>query len=217
MGSAKEIESYARECVRLAQLKNAPCGNTSYATPMRIVQGKHETGPQATSTRPASRVANLSMPAMRPCHHCDGRGRTLIVVPLSARTIRRSPARTAQSFVEFNSEYFLARARPANRSIVRPMSDLCRLIWCALIGLFQPRAALVAEILALRHQLNVLPWRWYPWPMLVHAVPLIQGRSDELFSPGGLDLAQKNITQTPSRATSLKAANNANVTCVSSA
>jgi len=94
------------------------------------------------------------------------------------------------------------------------MSDLCRLIWCALIGLFQPRAALVAEILALRHQLNVLPWRWYPWPMLVHAVPLIQGRSDELFSPGGLDLAQKNITQTPSRATSLKAANNANVTCV---
>ena len=83
MGSAKEIESYARECVRLAQLKNAPCGNTSYATPMRIVQGKHETGPQATSTRPASRVANLSMPAMRPCHHCDGRGRTLIVVLLS--------------------------------------------------------------------------------------------------------------------------------------
>jgi transposase InsO family protein len=36
------------------------------------------------------------------------------------------------------------------------MSDLCRLIWCALIGLFRPRAALVAEILALRHQLNIL-------------------------------------------------------------
>src|SRR2546425_9742546 len=36
------------------------------------------------------------------------------------------------------------------------MSDLCRLIWCALIGLFQSRAALVAEILVLRHQLNVL-------------------------------------------------------------
>jgi hypothetical protein len=35
------------------------------------------------------------------------------------------------------------------------MSDLCRLIWCALIGLFRPRAAL-AEILVLRHQLNVL-------------------------------------------------------------
>jgi transposase InsO family protein len=36
------------------------------------------------------------------------------------------------------------------------MSDLCRLIWCALIGLFRSRAALEAEILVLRHQLNVL-------------------------------------------------------------
>jgi hypothetical protein len=37
-----------------------------------------------------------------------------------------------------------------------PMSDLCRLMWCALIGLFRSRAALEAEILVLRHQLNVL-------------------------------------------------------------
>ena len=36
------------------------------------------------------------------------------------------------------------------------MSELCRLIWCALIGLFRPRAALEAENLVLRHQLNVL-------------------------------------------------------------
>src|SRR6266566_5658168 len=36
------------------------------------------------------------------------------------------------------------------------MSDLCRLIWCALIGVFWPRAVLQAEILVLRHQLNVL-------------------------------------------------------------
>src|SRR6266571_704882 len=36
------------------------------------------------------------------------------------------------------------------------MSDLCRLIWCALIGVFRPRASLEAEILVLRHQLNVL-------------------------------------------------------------
>ena len=36
------------------------------------------------------------------------------------------------------------------------MSDLCRLIWCALIGLFRSRAELEAEILVLRHQLNVL-------------------------------------------------------------
>src|ERR1700716_160260 len=36
------------------------------------------------------------------------------------------------------------------------MSDLCRLIWCVLIGLFRSWAALEAEILVLRHQLNVL-------------------------------------------------------------
>ena len=36
------------------------------------------------------------------------------------------------------------------------MSDLCRLIWCALIGLFRSRAALAAENVVLRHQLNVL-------------------------------------------------------------
>jgi hypothetical protein len=36
------------------------------------------------------------------------------------------------------------------------MSDLFRLIWCTLIGLFRSRAALEAEILVLRHQLNVL-------------------------------------------------------------
>ena len=44
----------------------------------------------------------------------------------------------------------------ANQPILAPMSDLCRLIWCALIGLFRSRAALEAEILVLRHQLNVL-------------------------------------------------------------
>src|SRR5262245_3297825 len=36
------------------------------------------------------------------------------------------------------------------------MRDLCRLIWYTLIGLFRSRAALEAEILVLRHQLNVL-------------------------------------------------------------
>src|SRR5262245_22078820 len=36
------------------------------------------------------------------------------------------------------------------------MGDLCRLIWCALIGRFRSRAALEAEILVLGHQLNVL-------------------------------------------------------------
>jgi hypothetical protein len=36
------------------------------------------------------------------------------------------------------------------------MRDVCSLIWSALIGLFRSRASLQAEILTLRHQLNVL-------------------------------------------------------------
>jgi hypothetical protein len=36
------------------------------------------------------------------------------------------------------------------------MHELCRLIWCGLIGFFRSRASLEAEILVLRHQLNVL-------------------------------------------------------------
>jgi hypothetical protein len=36
------------------------------------------------------------------------------------------------------------------------MRDVCSLIWLALIGLFRSRASLHAEILTLRHQLNVL-------------------------------------------------------------
>jgi len=36
------------------------------------------------------------------------------------------------------------------------MRDACALIWCFVIGLFRSRAALEAEILVLRHQLNIL-------------------------------------------------------------
>jgi hypothetical protein len=36
------------------------------------------------------------------------------------------------------------------------MRDVCSLIWLALIGLFRSRALLQAEILTLRHQLNVV-------------------------------------------------------------
>jgi hypothetical protein len=36
------------------------------------------------------------------------------------------------------------------------MINLCRLIWFAFVGLFRSRALLEAEILALRHQLNIL-------------------------------------------------------------
>jgi len=36
------------------------------------------------------------------------------------------------------------------------MADMLKLIWWAVIGLFRSRASLEAEILTLRHQLNVL-------------------------------------------------------------
>jgi hypothetical protein len=36
------------------------------------------------------------------------------------------------------------------------MGELFGFIWCAIAGLFRSRAALQAEILALRHQLNIL-------------------------------------------------------------
>jgi hypothetical protein len=39
------------------------------------------------------------------------------------------------------------------------MGDLLKLIWNAVAGLFRARAALQAEVLALRHQLNVLKRR----------------------------------------------------------
>src|SRR5262249_19544087 len=40
--------------------------------------------------------------------------------------------------------------------MLRLMGDLLKLIWCFAFGLFRSRAALEAEIVALRHQLNVL-------------------------------------------------------------
>jgi hypothetical protein len=36
------------------------------------------------------------------------------------------------------------------------MIEFCKLIWCGLVGLFRSRASLEIEILALRHQLNIL-------------------------------------------------------------
>ena len=36
------------------------------------------------------------------------------------------------------------------------MGDLLKLIWYAVVGLFRSRAALQTEVLALRHQLDVL-------------------------------------------------------------
>jgi hypothetical protein len=44
----------------------------------------------------------------------------------------------------------------ANRSMHCVMADMLKLTWWAVIGLFRSRASLGAEILTLRHQLNLL-------------------------------------------------------------
>jgi hypothetical protein len=68
----------------------------------------------------------------------------------------------------------------AYRLIVQSMSDLGRLTWCALIGLFRPRTALETENLVLRDQLNVLQ-RKSPSESCLAASPAIAGRA---LSPG---------------------------------
>jgi hypothetical protein len=65
-----------------------------------------------------------------------------------------------------NSENSIAQLSAAKLA----MGDLCRLVWSAVVGLFQSRAALQAEILVLRHQLNALrrkaPSGWRSAPLI---------------------------------------------------
>jgi hypothetical protein len=73
------------------------------------------------------------------------------------------------------------------------MSDLCRLIWCALIGLFRSRVALEAEILVLRHQLNVLRRKsgQYRHPLRVVAFNTAEGWARDVSA----DIAQEVRTR----------------------
>src|SRR6185369_4405843 len=66
------------------------------------------------------------------------------------------------------------------------MGDFCRLIWCAVVGLFRSRAALQAEILVLRHQLNVLR-RKAPKRMRFRAVDRLLFAGLYRLAPGVLD------------------------------
>src|SRR6266498_3207983 len=66
------------------------------------------------------------------------------------------------------------------------MSDLCRLIWCTLIGLFRSRAALEAELLVLRHQLNVLR-RKAPKPVAFSSIDRLVFAGLYRLAPGVLD------------------------------
>jgi hypothetical protein len=63
-------------------------------------------------------------------------------------------ARCSDSVVPIANPTRLTVARESGDN--QGMGDLCRLIWCFLAGLFRSRASLEAEILVLRHQLNVL-------------------------------------------------------------
>jgi transposase InsO family protein len=56
------------------------------------------------------------------------------------------------------------------------MVDLCRLIWDAFVGLFRSRASLEAEIVALRHQLNILRRKSPKRPILGNIDRLIFAR-----------------------------------------
>jgi transposase InsO family protein len=61
------------------------------------------------------------------------------------------------------------------------MIEFCKLIWCGLVGLFRSRASLEIEILALRHQLNILRRKSPKRPIL--------GRIDRLVFVGLYGLA----------------------------
>ena len=61
------------------------------------------------------------------------------------------------------------------------MIEVCKLIWCGLVGLFRSRASLEVEILALRHQLNILRRNSPKRPIL--------GRIDRLVFVGLYGLA----------------------------
>ena len=65
------------------------------------------------------------------------------------------------------------------------MRDLCCLIWCAVVGLVRSRVALQAEILVLRHQLNVLR-RKSPKRMALGNIDRVVLTGDN-FGPNWLD------------------------------
>ena len=66
------------------------------------------------------------------------------------------------------------------------MRDVCSLIWLVLIGLFQSRASLQAEMLTLRHQLNVLR-RKSPQRLTLSSIDRLVFAGLYWLAPGVLD------------------------------
>jgi hypothetical protein len=69
------------------------------------------------------------------------------------------------------------------------MRDVCSLSWLALIGLFRSRASLQAEILTLRHQLNVLR-RKSPQRLSFSSIDRLVFSGLYRLAPGVLDALQ---------------------------
>src|ERR1700675_4389590 len=66
------------------------------------------------------------------------------------------------------------------------MRDVCSLVWLGLIGLFRSRASLQAEILTLRHQLNV-PRRKSPQRLTFSSIDRLVFAGLYRVAPGALD------------------------------
>jgi hypothetical protein len=76
--------------------------------------------------------------------------------------------------------------RYARIQFFRSDIDFYRLIWCAVVALFQSRAGLQAEILVLRHQLNVLR-RKAPKRVTFSAIDRLLLQALYRLAPGVLD------------------------------
>src|SRR3981081_4336527 len=80
----------------------------------------------------------------------------------------------------------------SNRVMLCLMRDVCSLIWLALVGLFQSRVSLEAEILALRHQLNVLR-RKSPKKLTVAGIGRLVFAGLYRLAPGMLDALSRSL------------------------
>src|SRR5262250_3140821 len=101
---------------------------------------------------PASSTASAASTTRR---ECAGTG--TVIPPIGKRQVSvcANPPKQTQSWpVPTANPKQLTVTR--DRLIIVAMGDLFKLIWWAAVGLFRPRSALQAEILVLRHQLNVL-------------------------------------------------------------
>src|SRR5262249_18578087 len=124
------------------------------------------------SLKPADRPERRNQQSQKEEEQRGHRGRRYVIPSPDQSACRRCPlvSRRAARAEEDTDEVFGTH----------------RLIWCALIGLFRSRAALEAEILVLRHQLNVLR-RKSPKRLVFHSVDRLVFAALYGMAPGVLD------------------------------